>query len=44
MSFSPVQIRLAQLKLMSNSLLIRTETICHFDGLLGQFTKKSAKN
>ena len=44
MSFLPVQIGLAQLKPMSKPLLIRTEAIFDFDGLLGQFTKKSARN
>ena len=44
MSFLPVQIRLAQLKPISKPLLIRTEAIFDFDSLLGQLTKKSAKN
>ena len=47
MSFLPVQIRLAQLKPISKPLLIRTEAIFDFDsllGVLGQLTKKSAKN
>ena len=45
MSFLPVQIRLAQLKPMSKPLLIRrTEATFDFDSLLGQVTKKSAKN